>query len=177
MTGAMSLMGRTITAAIETMLRSYVIAVSIITVLMTLLLGSLRLGLIAMLPNLFPLVVTLGVMGWLGLPLEMFSLLIGSIALSLAVDDTIHFMHGFRNAHERSGDVEQAVRETLQSTGQALLFTSIVLSLGFFIYVFSALNNLTNFGALTAFAILMAFAADVLVAPALMAWVKGARSA
>jgi len=173
MTGAMSLMGRTITAAIETMMRSYVIAVSIITVLMTLLLGSLRLGLIAMLPNLFPLVITLGVMGWLGLPLEMFSLLIGSIALSLAVDDTIHFMHGFRNAHERSGDVEQAVRETLQSTGQALLFTSIVLSLGFFIYVFSALNNLTNFGALTAFAILMAFAADVLVAPALMAWVNG----
>ena len=173
MTGAMSLMGRTITAAMETMMRSYVITVSVITVLMTLLLGSIRLGLIAMLPNLFPIVVTLGLMGWLGLPLEMFSLLIGSIAPSLAVDDTIHFMHGFRNAHERSGDVERAVCETLQTTGQALLFTSIVLSLGFSIYVFSALNNLTNFGALTAFAIMMAFVADILIAPALMAWVNG----
>ena len=125
--------------------------------------------------NLFPIVVTLGVMGWLGLPLEMFSLLIGSIALSLAVDDTIHFMHGFRNAYERSGDVGQAVHATLTTTGQALLFTSIVLSLGFSIYVFSDLNNLTNFGALTAFAIMMAFVADILVAPALMAWVKGTR--
>ena len=175
MTGAMTLMSRTSGAMIETALRSYLIAICTITLLMTALLGSIRLGLVAMLPNLFPIVVTLGVMGWLGLPLEMFSLLIGSIALSLAVDDTIHFMHGFRNAHERSGDVAQAVHATLTTTGQALLFTSIVLSLGFSIYVFSDLNNLTNFGALTAFAIMMAFVADILVAPALMAWVKGTR--
>ncbi len=168
LTGMMVLMGRSFTASIETLFRSYAIALVVITPLMMLLLGSLRLGLIAMVPNLFPIVSTLGLMGWLGLPLEMFSLLIGSIALGLAVDDTIHFMHGFRRGFARSGSVEVAVRETLRTTGQALLFTSIVLSTGFLIYVLSDLGNLQRFGLLTAFSIVSAFAADILLAPALM---------
>lgn len=167
-TGLMVVMGRTFAATIETLFRSYGIALAVITPLMMLLLGSFRLGLIAMIPNLFPIILTLGLMGWVGIPLEMFSLLIGSVALGLAVDDTIHFMHGFRRVYARTGDVVVSVRETLRTTGQALLFTSIVLSLGFFIYVFSDLSNLSNFGILTAFAIAMAFLADVLLAPALM---------
>ena len=168
LTGMMVVMGRSFTASIETMFRSYAIALAVITPLMMLLLGSVRLGLIAMIPNLFPIVLTLGLMGWTGIPLEMFSLLIGSVALGLAVDDTIHFMHGFRRAFAKSGSVEIAVRETLQTTGQALLFTSIVLTMGFLIYVLSDLNNLSRFGMLTAFSIIVAFLADVLLAPALM---------
>jgi predicted RND superfamily exporter protein len=170
LTGLMVVMGRTFVAVIETMARAYTIALVVITPLMMLLLGSFRLGLIAMIPNLFPIALTLGLMGWAGVRLEMFSLLIGSVALGLAVDDTIHFMHGFRRGYARSGDVARAVRETLETTGQALLFTSIVLSLGFFIYVFSELTSLTNFGLLTAFAIVTAFLADVLMAPALMSY-------
>ena len=144
LTGIMSIMGRTLIASIETMFRSYGIALAVITPLMMLLLGSLRLGLIAMIPNLLPIVLTLGLMGWTGQPLEMFSLLIGSIALGLAVDDTIHFMHGFRRRYAATGDVDQAVHDTLSTTGQALLFTSIVLCGGFLIYLFSELNNLTR---------------------------------
>jgi predicted RND superfamily exporter protein len=168
LTGMMAVMGRSFTASIETMFRSYAIAVAVITPLMMLLLGSFRLGLIAMIPNLFPIVLTLGLMGWAGVPLEMFSLLIGSVALGLAVDDTIHFMHGFRRSYSETGSVEIAVQRTLETTGQALLFTSIVLSLGFLIYVLSDLSNLSRFGVLTAFSIVMAFLADVLLAPALM---------
>ena len=168
LTGMMVVMGRSFTASIETMFRSYAIALVVITPLMMMLLGSLRLGLIAMIPNLFPIVLTLGLMGWTDQPLEMFSLLIGSVALGLAVDDTIHFMHGFRQRFSESGDVEDAVRKTLRTTGQALLFTSIVLSVGFFIYVLSDLSNLRRFGLFTAFSIVMAFLADVLLAPALM---------
>ncbi len=168
LTGMMVVMGRSFTASIETMFRSYAIALVVITPLMMLLLGSFRLGLIAMIPNLFPIVLTLGLMGWLGVPLEMFSLLIGSVALGLAVDDTIHFMHGFRRGFAATGSVEIAVRETLRTTGQALLFTSIVLSMGFLIYVLSDLNNLSRFGLLTAFSIAVAFLADVMLAPALM---------
>lgn len=167
-TGMMMVMGRTFVATIETMFRSYTIALLVITPLMMLLLGSVRLGLIAMIPNLFPIVLTLGLMGWTNQPLEMFSLLIGSVALGLAVDDTIHFMHGFRRRYAQTGSVEQAVRETLRTTGQALLFTSVVLAFGFLIYVLSDLNNLTRFGAFTAFSITMAFFADVMLAPALM---------
>ena len=167
-TGMMMVMGRTFTASIETMFRSYGIALVVITPLMMLLLGSFRLGLIAMIPNLFPIVLTLGLMGWLNQPLEMFSLLIGSIALGLAVDDTIHFMHGFRRRYSETGSVEIAVQDTLRTTGQALLFTSVVLTFGFLIYILSDLNNLTRFGGFTSFSIVIAFLADVLLAPALM---------
>ena len=170
LTGMMIVMGRSFVASIETLIRSYGIALAVITPLMMLLLGSIRLGLIAMIPNLFPIVLTLGVMGWAGIPIEMFSLLIGSVALGLAVDDTIHFMHGFRRGYASTGDVADAVRSTLRTTGQALLFTSIVLSVGFFIYALSDLSNLRNFGTMTAFAIVMAFVADVLLAPALLTY-------
>jgi predicted RND superfamily exporter protein len=168
-TGIMALLGRTISAVIETMVRSYIIAFLVITPLMVFMIGKLRIGLVSMIPNLTPIVLTLGLMGWVGIPLNPFTLLIGSIALGLAVDDTIHFMHGFRRYYARSADVRLAVRETLLSTGQALLFTSLVLSTGFFIFTFASLTNLFHFGLLTGFTIVMAFLADVVLAPALMA--------
>ena len=173
MTGIMSVMGRTIRAAIETMLRSYILAFIVITPLMILLIGRLGMGLLSMIPNLTPIILTLGLMGWVGIPLNPFTLLIGSIALGLAVDDTIHFMHNFRRYFGRSRDVQLAVRETLLSTGQAMLFTTLVLATGFFIFMFASLGNLFHFGLLTGFTVLVAFLADMIVAPALMALVYG----
>jgi predicted RND superfamily exporter protein len=100
--------------------------------------------------------------------MEAFTLLTGCIALGLAVDDTIHFMHGFARARRRGDEVAAAVRTTLESTGQALLFTSVVLSAGFLVYTQATLSLLFNFGFLTAFAITMAFVANVTLAPALV---------
>jgi predicted RND superfamily exporter protein len=175
-TGLMRVMSGTIYAMMVTMMRSYLIAFAVIVPLMILLIGSLKIGLVSMIPNLTPIAIVLGVMGWLGAPLDAFTLLIGSIAIGLAVDDTIHFMHNFRRYYERSGEVIVAVRETLASTGQALLFTSLVLSTGFFIFTLASLNNLFLFGLLTGLAILLAFLADLILAPALMAVVVGRRS-
>jgi predicted RND superfamily exporter protein len=172
-TGLMRVMSGTIYAMMVTMTRSYLIAFAVIAPLMIVLIGSFKIGLVSMIPNLTPIVIVLGVMGWLGVPLDAFTLLIGSIAIGLAVDDTIHFMHNFRRYYERSGEVIVAVRETLASTGQALLFTSLVLSTGFFIFTFASLNNLFFFGLLTGLTILLAFLADLILAPALMALVVG----
>ncbi|MBF0248918.1 MAG: MMPL family transporter, partial [Alphaproteobacteria bacterium] len=125
--------------------------------------------LVAMIPNLTPIIVTLGLMGWLGVPLDLFTMLIGSIAIGLAVDDTIHFMHNYRRYHHDTGSVKIAVRETLMGTGRAMLTTSVVLSLGFAVFMASTLTNLINFGWLTGLTILLALAADFFLAPALMA--------
>jgi predicted RND superfamily exporter protein len=95
-------------------------------------------------------------------------MMVASIAIGLAVDDTIHFMHNFRRYFEQSGDPQLAVYQTMHTAGRAMLVTTIVLSLGFFIFVFATMKNLFNFGLLTAFTILMALAADYFVAPALM---------
>jgi predicted RND superfamily exporter protein len=167
-TGESRLMTWLISTLSISLIKTYALAFSIITPLMILLLGSVRTGLVSMIPNLAPVTVTLGVMGWFGIPLEVFTMLIGSIALGLAVDDTVHFMHNFRRYFERSGDVRYAVRETLATTGQALLFTTIVLSSGFFIYMFASMRSLFHFGLLTGITIVVAFLADLLLAPALM---------
>jgi predicted RND superfamily exporter protein len=168
-TGMGLLMGETILAVMHTMARSYVMAFLIITPMMVLLIGRLKLGLVAMIPNLAPIVITLGTMGWLGVGIDTFTLLIGCIAIGLAVDDTIHFMHNFRRYHDETGDVREAVRRTLSSTGQAMLVTSCVLSAGFFIYMGSTIPTLFRFGLLTGSTIILAFLADVILAPALMA--------
>jgi hypothetical protein len=167
-TGAVTLFARAMDAMKSSMIRSYLIALALITPLMFLLLGNLRGGTAAMVPNLAPIIVTLGFMGWAGIPLDLFTLLIGSIAIGLAVDDTIHFMHHFRIRYDIHHDARLAVRETLQTTGRALLTTSIVLSLAFFTYMFASLTNLALFGLLTGFTVVTAFVADIGVAPALM---------
>jgi predicted RND superfamily exporter protein len=167
-TGAVTLFARAMDAMKSSMIRSYLIALALITPLMFLLLGNLRGGTAAMVPNLAPIIVTLGFMGWAGIPLDLFTLLIGSIAIGLAVDDTIHFMHHFRIRYEIHYDARLAVRETLQTTGRALLTTSIVLSLAFFTYMFASLSNLALFGLLTGITVVTAFIADIGVAPALM---------
>jgi len=121
-----------------------------------------------MIPNLFPIALMLGVMGWFKIPMDLFCMMVGSIAIGLAVDDTIHFMHNFRRYYEASGDPEKAVYNTLHTTGRAMLVTTCVLSIGFFTFMFSEMNNLYNFGFLAGFTLLMALIADYFVAPALM---------
>jgi predicted RND superfamily exporter protein len=167
-TGALPFMTQTLESVIHGMARSYALALLIITPLMVLLLGNLRTGLLSMVPNLVPILLTLGLMGLLGLPLDLFALLVGGIAIGLAVDDTIHFMHNFRRYHEQGRDVYGAVRETLHTAGQAMLVTTLVLSLGFLSFALSSMRNLTTFGLLVGFAISTAFLADVLLAPALV---------
>jgi len=167
-TGMMALMFRTVVHAIASMSKSYIYALIVITILMILLIGRLRIGLLSMVPNLAPIITTLGIMGWLNIPMNLFTMLVGNIAIGLAVDDTIHFMHNFRRYFEESKDAKFAVMETLHTTGRAMLVTSCVLSIGFFIFMFATMNNLIHFGFLTGLAIILALLADYFIAPALM---------
>ncbi len=169
LTGMMSLLGSTIHETIETMKVSYIVAFAIISVLMVIMLGSVKYGAVSMIPNLAPILFTLGGLGFIGHPLDLFLMLIGAIAIGLAVDDTIHFMHNFRRYYSLSGDVHEAVRETLHTTGRAMLTTTIVLSLGFFIFMFSTMSNIFFFGLMSGITIIMALVADFFLAPSLMA--------
>ncbi|MCP4753161.1 MAG: MMPL family transporter, partial [Proteobacteria bacterium] len=167
-TGLMVIMMETIFAMMQSTITSYAVAGVIITVLMILLIGRIRMGLISMIPNLSPIVITLGLMGWLGIKLDMFTLLIGSIAIGLAVDDTIHFFHNFRKYYEETGSTRKAVQETLTTAGRAMLVTTLVLTTGFWLFMFASMDNIFFFGLLTGLTIMFAFLADVLLAPALL---------
>jgi hypothetical protein len=135
---------------------------------MMLLVGSIKIGLISMIPNLLPILFLAMIMVIFKMPLDMFTLLIGAIALGLAVDDTVHFMHNFRRYEMQYNDVDKAVELTLMGTGRAITLTSIVLALGFLVLTFSSMNNMFNFGILTASAILVALLADFFLMPAIM---------
>ena len=102
------------------------------------------------------------------MPLDMFTMLIGAIALGLAVDDTVHFMHNFRRYELEYNDVDKAVRLTLMGTGRAIVVTSLVLSVGFLVLLFASMSSMFNFGVLTATAIFIALMADFFLVPAIM---------
>ncbi len=156
------------------MINSYAFAFAMITPLMVLMIGNLRLGLISMLPNLFPVIVVLGVLGWMNLPLDVSTILIGSILLGLAVDDTIHILHRVSRYFDASQSASGAIRETMQTTGVALLLTSIILGTGFLsIGAMGTMKNSITFGFVTALGISVAFIADILIAPALVAIALG----
>ena len=177
-TGMMPLLINTFSNAIFSSVQSYFIAAIAITFMMMIILGSVRIGLLSMIPNLAPIIVGLLLMAVVKIPLDMFTLLIGSIAIGLVVDDTIHFMHNFRRYYLESGDTNYAIEQTFQTTGKAMLITSIVLSLGFFAYLAANMISIQNFGLLTASVIIFALLSDLLLAPALMiiaakrGWIK-----
>lgn len=167
-TGIMVLLARTIDATMITAATSYIVAFAIITLLMILIVRRVGLGLISMVPNVLPVLASLAVMWLVGIPLDMFTILIGSIAIGLAVDDTIHVLHQFDRYHKQTGSTREAVLLTFQTTGRALLITTIVLAMGFFVFMFATMHNLINFGFLTGFTILVALVADFLLLPALL---------
>jgi len=167
-TGMIALLTRTIYNVIVTMMSSYIIAGVVITIMMILLIGNIKFGLISMIPNLLPVIIAMGLMGYTGMTLDLSNILIGSIIIGLAVDDTVHFFHNFRRYYTNTGNVIFSVHETLLTTGRALLFTSIVLAIGFFLFVASDMINLINFGLIASLAIATALLADIVLAPALM---------
>ncbi len=177
-TGMTPLLVNTFSQAIHSSIVSYLIAGAGITLMMMLILGSVRLGLLSMIPNVTPIILGLLVMYVGNMPLDMFTLLIGSIAIGLAVDDTIHFMHNFKRYYLESGDPAKAIEQTFFTTGKAMVITSVVLSLGFFAYLAANMISVQNFGMITGSVILFALFADLLLAPALMmvvakrGWIK-----
>ena len=177
-TGMVPLLVTTFSNAVHSSIKSYIIAFSVISVMMMFIVGSVRLGLVSMIPNLTPVIVGLLVMYVGNIPLDMFTLLIGSIAIGLAVDDTIHFMHNFRRYYLESHDARLAIEQTFFTTGKAMVITTVVLALGFLAYTMADMIAVANFGLLTASVIVMALLADLFLAPALMVvvskwgWIK-----
>jgi predicted RND superfamily exporter protein len=174
-TGTMALEARTFSAVITSLARSYALALLIITPLMILLIGRLGRGLLSMIPNLVPVFLTVGFMGWMDITLNFSTLLVASIIIGVAVDDTIHFMHRFNRYYEAAGDARAAVRETLLTTGSAMFVTSVVLATSFGTFMLGTIRGTVESGLLIAFATIVAFLADVLLAPALMVLVTQSR--
>lgn len=170
-TGVNALFVKILNNVMTTMARSYSIALLLISVLMVVMLGKLRMGLLSMIPNLFPIIMTMGLMGWCGIPLDFGTILVGSITIGLVVDDTIHFLHNFGKYYDASGDPLQATKNSLHTVGRAMMVTSFVLAGGFLCDLLAELTINKNSGFLIASTILVALIADFFLAPAILSLV------
>lgn len=148
---------------------SIVWAFLLIALCMLYLFKSFRILICSLIPNVVPLVVTAGIMGWAGIRLKPSTVLVFSVALGIAIDITIRFLVNFKQEqNSATGSVENVVTETIQSTGISIIYTSLVLIAGFIIFVFSGFGGTQSLGWLTSLTLVTATVTNLTLLPALL---------
>ncbi len=150
---------------LDSQISSLLVAFSVITVMMILLMRSLRLGLFSLIPNLVPIALGLAFMAPAGIALDPGTVMIGSMALGLVVDDTVHFLVRLRR-NLATADLETAIAGAMRQTGRPIIFTSLILSLGFLTLIAGSFNPNISFGLVSAVVIVLAVVADLVMLPA-----------
>lgn len=168
LTGSMALLAIMLDYIAWAQIKSFGLALVVISLVLLMVLGSWKAGVVALVPNLFPILTTFGLMGYFKIPLDADTLLIAPIIIGLAVDDTIHFMTHFRIEIQRTQKIATAAITAIREAGQAIAFTSIILSSGFLVFILSFHNGLSNFGVFAAIAVLTALVSDIILLPALI---------
>jgi len=148
------------------------ITVGLLSVMFLALTRSWRLALIAMVPNVFPVAVVLGVMGWLGLPLDMMTITIAAIGVGIAVDDTIHYLNRFQAEFAVDRSYIPAMHRSHRTVGRAMCYTTVAITIGLVVLSLSKFVPTIRFGLLTALAMTAALLADVTILPAIMIMAK-----
>jgi len=169
LTGTAVVASRNLNQMINDLASSLGSASVIIFVVMTLGFGSLRLGLISIVPNMFPMFVTAAALVITGRPLQMTSVIVFSICLGIAVDDTIHFINRFQRELRLDGDVDAAIIRSYRAVGSAMIMTSVVLIAGFGSLQISEMPTTRLFSGLSVLTIFAAVVGDLVILPAMLA--------
>ena len=157
---------------VDTLIRDLTRSVGLVSVVVFLvmwaLIGSARLALIAFVPNALPLLFTQATLGVMGEPLQTSNVVSFTVALGLAVDDTIHFLTHYTHERDQGHSVEEALRRTYVGSGHAMFMTSALLIVGFGVLTMSGLTSTRSFGLLAAVTMVAALFGDLLLLPALI---------
>ena len=130
---------------------------------------SFRMILISLIPNLLPLIVTAGMMGFLGVPIKPSTILVFSIAFGISVDDTIHFLAKYRQELKANNwRIKRSVYAALRETAVSMFYTSIVLFFGFSVFMISSFGGTVALGGLVSATLLFAMLANLLLLPSLL---------
>lgn len=165
-TGQSRLWAQMETYLMRTQLHSFTIAFVVVSLLMFLLLRSIRFGLFAMIPNLVPILLGMGMMSIAGIALAVGTVMIACIALGIIVDDSIHFLYRLRENESQGHSIETSIERTMQQTGRPIILTSIILVVGFSVLTLGSFNPNINFGFVSAMVMFFAVIADLVVLPA-----------
>lgn len=165
----MAVMNQYITKGLVT---SVLTAMLLIAIIMIIVFKSLKLGLIAMIPNILPVLVAGGIMGLFNIPLEFVTMTVVPLIIGLAVDDTIHLLLSLREEIKRTGDFEISIKRSFSVVGTAITETTIILCATFLIFTFSKVNSIIYMGILSCSGMLAAYLADIFVSPLLIRRIK-----
>ena len=146
----------------------FALALVLISLIMIITLGSLRGGVMGMIPNAIPAFLAFGLMGLLGIPLDTDTLLIAPVILGIAVDDTIHFMTHYRVELTKSKSISMALESAIREVGQAVMFTTMVIGLGFAVLSFSDYLGMAKVGFFGSLSIFFALFCDLFLIPAMI---------
>ena len=171
-TGFALLISRVEGYLVESQIDSLAIAMVVITLMMMMLLRSVKLGLFSMIPNCGPIVLALGFMAAVGIPLDPSTVMIGSIALGLVVDDTVHFLARLRPLAASGMPMEEAIAGAMHATARPLIVTSIVLVAGFSAMILASFTPNIYFGVVASVVIILALIADLIALPAMLVLIR-----
>ncbi|WP_247680014.1 efflux RND transporter permease subunit [Chitinophaga polysaccharea] len=160
---------------INGLMESIILAFVLIMLCMLYLFRSWRMLIISLIPNVIPLVVTAGVMGWVGVALKPSTVLVFSVALGIAIDVTIRFLVNFKQELPRHDfDISATVKQTIHETGLSIIYTSAILFAGFMIFSFSEFGGTKALGWLTSLTLVVAMITNLTILPALLLWMEKA---
>jgi predicted RND superfamily exporter protein len=171
-TGIIYLMHQMEDYLLSSQVKSFLLAFVVVTLAMAAALRSLKLGALAMIPNLLPIVVVLALMPVLDIPLDVGTVMLACVALGLVVDDTTHFLYRLKEQGRQTPDTREAIARAIDLSGRPIVFTSIVLTLAFSVLVLASFNPVTNFGILAGMVIVLALIFDLVVLPALVGYLR-----
>jgi predicted RND superfamily exporter protein len=154
---------------------SGLLAAAILTLMMAVATRSLTLGFVALVPNVLPIILVVGSMGWLGLPINIATAMIASVSMGLTIDSSIHFLAGIERGRAAGLNFHDALRETYRSVGSALIYANIALVLGFLTLTLSNFMPLVYFGALVALAMVGGLVGNLVILPVMLALLESRR--
>ncbi len=172
LTGTLVLLTGTTSDIVAGQIESLSVALGVIFIVMSAMFLSLRIGLLAILPNVLPIMLFFGVMGWLGILLNLGTSLIAAIALGIAVDSTVHYMARLNLEVKGETDQAAAITRVVKTVGVPIFYTTIALFFGFLTFAFSSFVPIQNFGILSAVTMAMALVANLLLLPAVLGTTK-----
>ena len=154
---------------VDNLVASLGLAVVLISLFMAYLFRNFRMIIISLIPNLLPLLITAGLMGYIGIPIKPSTILIFSIAFGISVDDTIHFLAKYRQElQENKWQIKKSVYNSVRETGLSMFYTSIVLFFGFSVFIVSNFGGTVALGALVSGTLLLAMLSNLLLLPSLL---------
>lgn len=169
MTGSALLFLKGTKYLVRNLILSLSLAIGLIALFMAYLFRSFRMVVISLIPNLLPLVITAGIMGFMGIPIKPSTILVFSIAFGISVDDTIHFLAKYRQELVASKwKIKKSVYASLRETGISMFYTSVVLLFGFSVFIISSFGGTVALGALVSVTLLFAMMANLILLPSLL---------